>query len=109
MPCHSIIIDDLINFKTVPASEVPGPAMAELSADVAAVCQRYEDVEARVRMEKVADYSPTQVVAGYQLDANVLRTPDAKYSEASSSALRAAAALWKASSENSRIYFCCTG
>ncbi len=88
--CHSIIIDDLLNFKTVPANDVPGLAMAELSADVAAVCQLYEDVGARVRMEKVADYSPTQVVAGYQLDANVLRTPDAKYSDLSSigSALR---------------------
>ena len=66
--CHSIIIDDLINFKTVPTSQAYAAAGATLSADVAAVCQRYEDVGAWVRLEKVADYSARQVVAGYQLD-----------------------------------------
>ena len=81
--CHSIIIDDLINFKTVPTTQAHLPAGATLSADVAAVCQRYEDVGARVRMEKVADYSARQVVAGYQLDSNVLRAPAAKYSDLS--------------------------
>ena len=66
-PNPSIIIDDLIKFKTVPTIEAYAAAGATLSADVAAVCQRYEDV-ARVRLEKVADYSARQVVAGYQLD-----------------------------------------
>ena len=78
--CHSIIIDDRIKFKTMPTVEAYAAAGATLSADVAAVCQRHEDV-ARVRLEKVADYSARQVVAGYHLDSNVLRAPDAKFSD----------------------------
>ena len=81
LQCHAIIIDDLIKFKTVPNHIADAPASGALSADIAAVCQRYADVGARVRMEKVADYSASQVVAGYQLDTNVLRAPCAKFSD----------------------------
>ena len=90
--CHSVIIDDLMMFKTVATREltkrrassvsVDGvQAGAPASQDVVKVCQRYRDVGARVRDEKVEDYAPQQVVAGYQLDHNTLRTPEKKYAE----------------------------
>ena len=90
--CHSIIIDDLMMFKTVATRDLKQPTGAEISVkgvhaggptsqDVVQVCQRYQDVGARVRVEKVADYAPQQLVAGYQLDNNTLRIPEKKYAE----------------------------
>ena len=61
LQCHAIIIDDLIKFKTVPIHIADAPASGALSADIAAVCQRYADVGARVRMEKVADWRRWQI------------------------------------------------
>ena len=80
--CHAIIMDDLMMFKTVANRDVQTSAEAgDRSRDVSRVCKRYRDVGARVRDEKVEDYAPRQVAAGYQLDANTLRTPEKKYAE----------------------------
>ena len=84
--CHAIIIDDLMLFKTVATADLHEsgtPRSQKIvndgKAEVATVCQRYLDVGARVRDEKVEDYAPRQVAAGYQLDHNTLRTPQKCY------------------------------
>jgi len=77
---HALVIDDLLLFRQVPRGS-EGRSGPDLSPDLATVLKRYREVDLQVKLSKVHDYSPTQILLGYLLEGNELCVQPVRYDE----------------------------